>query len=86
MLASRTMSPRADGSANLSLRGLSPRWLHAALACRALFGSPLAQLSRPVFGHLSFAGATGSAGMVTASYAYTDISEHPAGAALVPHD
>jgi hypothetical protein len=51
-----------------------------------LFGSPLAQLSRPVFGHLSFAGATGSAGMVTASYAYTDISEHPAGAALVPHD
>ena len=75
MLASRTISSRADGSANLSLRGLSPRWLHAVPACHALFGSPLAQRSRPVFGRLSFAGATGSAGMVTVSYAYSDISE-----------
>ena len=40
MLASRTISSRADGSANLTLRGLSPRRLHGALECCALFGSP----------------------------------------------
>ena len=75
MLASRTTSPAADSSVNLILRELSLRCLHMALECRALFGSPPAWFWRPVFGRWSFAGATGSAGMVTVSYAYSDISE-----------